>query len=114
MSRQTGEIALVYRVPGDRGFPGGRRPGLGPPLFCNVNNDCLARAGFGLLPHWLLDFVALRLAQDAYAAMFRETLDRYSIARGCSDTSDTALAKLLDFHARLLHTVRHIVGAAHG
>jgi hypothetical protein len=61
---------LAPHFPGDGGFPGGRRPGQGPPLFYNVNNsiamniinDCLARAGYGLLPHLLLDFMALRLS----------------------------------------------------
>jgi hypothetical protein len=44
-------------------------------IAMNIVNDCLARAGYGLLPYLLFDFMALRLSPDAYAAIYRETLE---------------------------------------
>jgi hypothetical protein len=79
-------------------------------IAMNIVNGCLARAGYGLLPHLLLDFMALRLEADTYAIVFRETLDRLAIPRGDAANRDAALARLRDFHAQLLATVRRIEG----
>lgn len=83
-------------------------------IAMNIVNDCLARAGYGLLPHLLLDFMALRLAPDAYSVMFRDALERFAIPRADPTGRDAAMARLLGYHARLLATVRRIEGASGG
>ncbi len=39
-------------------------------IAMNLVNDCLLRAGFGRLPHLLLDYLAQRLPPDRYATAF--------------------------------------------
>lgn len=83
-------------------------------IAMNIVNDCLARAGYGLLPHLLLDFMALRLEPNDNAVTFRETLDRFAIPRNDPAGRDVALARLREFHARLLATVRRAEGKSGG
>lgn len=44
----------------------------------NIVNYCLKEAGYGVIPHLLLDFIALRVGFDDYARVFGEAVENYA------------------------------------
>jgi len=54
----------------------------------NIINYCLMQKGLGVIPHLLLDFIALRTEFDDYAQVFRRAVEDYAFATdgGTSDS----------------------------
>ena len=73
-------------------------------IAMNIVNYCLSRAGFGVIPHLLLDFIALRADFDIYAEVFIRAVRDYAFGAASGSGEDEALSRILQDHRLVLST----------
>lgn len=67
----------------------------------NIVNYSLKRAGFGVIPHLLLDFIALRTEFDEYATVFTDAVENYAFTSSAWHQEGEVLSRIAKYHAAL-------------
>lgn len=67
----------------------------------NIVNYCLSQAGFGVIPHLLLDFIALRIEFDGYAQVFMHAVQDYAFETTPGEGEDMVLARVSCYQEQL-------------
>ncbi len=73
-------------------------------IAMNIVNYCLSRAGFGVIPHLLLDFIALRTDFDVYAEVFVQAVRNYAFDTAPGNEDDQILSRIVQDHRLVLST----------
>ena len=70
-------------------------------IIMNIVNFCLKKAGYGVIPHLLLDFIALRTGFDEYACVFKKAVEDFSLSATDNASYASAMSRIQNYHARL-------------
>lgn len=70
-------------------------------IAMNIVNYCLLKAGLGVVPHLLLDFIALRVEFSDYQQIFSKVVASYALQGGTGKSEEEALESISVYYEAL-------------